>query len=312
MSLTDTTTEASLPDILEANVEASVSAPDCALCTPTAPNVGVNYSPSSPTSTYASSLCDEQPMLVNHAIGSSDSHGVLRRARSSARHNAYSVPSREQRQAFKQHCRLKKHIFTHNSYDHSVTSVPNTVSSAFDRAQAGSDIEATSMSKNPVEPCLSTLFSAQCNVTANQYAGMETTSNLMTPSLTSQKSGLTIKIPSLVDRLALQLLGSCNVTEQSEEDEDTDSLDGYSASESSSDGDGDCVDINFSMPRPNRFSRRKLRRSAIAPYRRTGKSKRKEWWLSVDEKIGSEVPAFLLLPSAKESRTRALRSGRRY
>jgi hypothetical protein len=309
MSLTDTTIEASLLNTLEENADISVSAPDCAVYTSAAPNVGLNPSPSSPTSTYASSLYDEQPTLDDHAIRSSNSRGVVRGARCSTRHNAYSVPSREQRQAFKQQFRLKKHIFVDNSYDHSVTSVPTIVSSAFNRAQASSDIEATSMSKNPIEPYLSTLFSAQCNVTANQYAGMETTSNLMIPSRTSKESGLTIKIPSLVDRLALRLLDSCNVTEQTEEDEDTDSLDGYSASESSSDGDGDCVNINFSMPSPNRFSRRKIRRSAIAPYHRTGKSKRKEWWLSVDEKTGSEVPAFLLLPSG---RTRELRSGRRY
>jgi hypothetical protein len=39
-----------------------------------------------------------------------------------------------------------------------------------------------------------------------------------------QNSGLTIKIPGLVDRLALRLLSSLNVEEQIEEDEDVDSL----------------------------------------------------------------------------------------
>jgi hypothetical protein len=314
MSLTDATSEASLPDILEANVDISVLTPGCVLSTSAAPNVDLNHSLSPPTSPYASPLCDELPMLGHHAIGSSDIRGVVRRARSSARHNAYSVPSREQRQAFKQRFRLKKHMFADDPCDHFVTSAPTTVSSAFDRDQASTDAEVASMPKSQVEPYLSTLFSAQCNVMASQSAEMETTSDLMTPARTSQKSGLTIKIPGLVDRLALRLIGSCNVTEQIEEDEDADSLDGYSASESSSDSDGYSADFNLSMQSPDRFSRRKLRRHAISPYHRTGKPRRKEWWLgdSEDEKTGSEVPDFLLLSSATKIRTRKLRSGHFY
>ncbi|KAI0249219.1 hypothetical protein BJV78DRAFT_1229155 [Lactifluus subvellereus] len=311
MSLTDTTSEA---DILEANDDMTVSAPDCMPSVSTAPNVGPNHSLSSPTSQYTASLGDEQPMSDSHATRSSDRRGVLRSARSSPRHNAYTVPSREQRETFKKHCRLRKHIFVNGSLDPFVSSAPTTVSSAFDDDQASSETKAASVSKKLAEPYLSTLFAAQCNIMMNQYAEMDSASNLMTPARTSNKSGLTIKIPGLIDRLALRLLGSCNVTEQTGEDEDTDSLDGYSASasESSSDDDGDCADFNFSAQSSDRFSRRKLRRHAIAPYHRAGKPKRKEWWLSRDEETESEVPAFLLTPSATESRARKLRSGRPY
>lgn len=309
MSLTDTTSEADLPDILEANDDMSVSALDCVPSVSTAPNVGLNHSLSPPTSPYTSSLCDEQSMLDSHATRSSDRRGVLRSARSSPRHNAYSVPSREQRGTFKKHCRLKKHIFADDSLDPFISSAPNTVSSAFeyDQATGSSETTADSMSKKLVEPNLSTLFAAQCNIMVGRYPEIDTASNSMTPARTSNKSGLTIKIPSLVDRLALRLLGSCNVTEQTEEDEDADSLDGYSLSESSSSGDDDCTDFNFSVQSLDRFSRRKLRRHAIAPYHRAGKPRRKEWWLSTDE-----VPTFLVTPSAAESRSRKLRSGHCY
>jgi hypothetical protein len=132
-------------------------------------------------------------------------------------------------------------------------------------------------------------------------------------------SGLTIKIPGLVDRLALRLLGSCSVTEQTEEDDDLDdsSLEGYALSESSSEGDTE-DDYNpafySSSSSPDRTSRRKLRRGAAAPYRRAGGTlKRKELWADADTPAGSEVPDFLLGPrSTGHPRARALRSGRLY
>ena len=279
MSWTDTTSEASLP---EENVDISPSPSDCASG---APNAGLDHPLSSPTPTYASSLYDEQPMscVSDYVMRSSDGLGVVRRARSSARrYNVYSIPSREQRQSFKRHSHLKKHMFTTDFCDPFVSSAPTTLSPAFDCDQARSDTETS------VDPYLSTLFDARCNIAVNQYPESETASNLTTPSRTSNKSGLTIKIPSLVDRLALRLLSSCNVTEHTEEDDDVDSLDGYSASESSSAGDGDHVDLKFSMQNPDRLSRRKFRRQAIKPYHRTRKLKQ------------------------KEGRARKLRSGRRY
>jgi hypothetical protein len=277
MSWTDTTSEASLP---EENVDISPSASDCASVVL---NPGSNHPLSSPTPAYVSSFYDEQPRSYasDHVMRSSDSLGVVRHARLSAsRHNVYSIPSREQRQSFKQQSHLKKHMFTTDFCDPFVSSAPTTLSPAFDCDQASSDTEATLTS---VDPYLSTLFDARCNMAVNQYHETET------PSRTSNKSGLTIKIPSLVDRLALRLLSSCNVMEHTEEDDDADSLDGYSASESTSDGDGD---LKFSMQSPDRLSRRKVRHKvphqAIKPYHRTRKLKQ------------------------KEGRTRKLRSGRRY
>jgi hypothetical protein len=133
----------------------------------------------------------------------------------------------------------------------------------------------------------------------------------------TQKTGLTIKIPGLVDRLALRLLGSCSVTKRAEEDEEDaggSSLDGYSASESSSEGDIDDDDDPASRspsPSHDRSSRRKSRRSAAAPYRRAGgKPKRKELWADAETRVGGEVPAFLLKPPTIERpRTQVLRSG---
>jgi len=132
----------------------------------------------------------------------------------------------------------------------------------------------------------------------------------------TQKTGLTIKIPGLVDRLALRLLGSCSVTEQTEDEEDVDgsSLNGYSTSESSSEGDIDDDDdpASHSSDRSSRRkSRRKSRRSAAAPYHRAGgKPKRKELWADADTRAGGVVPVFLLRPpTIDRPRTRVLRSG---
>jgi hypothetical protein len=103
-----------------------------------------------------------------------------------------------------------------------------------------------------------------------------------------------------------------------DEDEDGSSLDGYSASESSSEGDID-DDDNDTASRssslgPDRSSRRNSRRSAAAPYHRTGgRSKRKELWVDADTQAGGEVPTFLLRsPTVERPRTRFLRSGHVY
>ena len=120
----------------------------------------------------------------------------------------------------------------------------------------------------------------------------------------AKKSGLTIKIPGLVDRLALRLVHSCNVAEQAEEGRDY-SSDGYTASESSFEGDQDHI-LHPSPPcsSSDRSSRRQLRRRAVAPYHRAGNPKRKELWLA------SEVAPAVLL--SMDRHTRSLRSGRRY
>ncbi|KAH9973728.1 hypothetical protein BGW80DRAFT_1458786 [Lactifluus volemus] len=154
MSWTDTTSEASLP---EENVDISPSASDCASA---ALNPGLNHPLSSPTLAYASSLYDEhlcQP--------------------SASRHNVYSIPSREQRQSFKQHSHLKKHMFTTDFCDPFVSSASTTLSPAFDYDQASSDTEAPLTS---VDPYLSTLFDARCNMAVNQYHETETPSRTST------------------------------------------------------------------------------------------------------------------------------------
>jgi hypothetical protein len=116
----------------------------------------------------------------------------------------------------------------------------------------------------------------------------------------TQNSGLTIKIPGLVDRLALLLLSSCNVNEQTEEGEDVDGLllDGSITSESSySSGDDDYTYPSYTsspVPMaagPDRTSRRKHRRIAAPYHRAEGKLKRKELWADMDIMAGSNVPA---------------------
>jgi len=194
----------------------------------------------------------------------------------------------------------------------------------------------------PVEILLSNQFSSQCHVVENDdilvdsvltpapipYAANErrSTENSV-PQVGGTAFGyfdlqpkLKIKIPGLIDRLALRLFHSCNVTGQDEEDEDVDS---YSGSESSSsDGDLDEDEDDYDRPsrsssgveapHPDRSSRRKLRRCAASPYSHIGgKPKRKELWADADTNAGSKVSAFLLASPSSDC-PRVLRSGRHW
>jgi hypothetical protein len=179
-------------------------------------------------------------------------------------------------------------------------------------------VEVSPTLLNPIEIYLSSQFSAHCNVAE----GLSTpTDTVLTPTLTphgalhtSQKSGLTIKIPGLVDRLALRLLSSCSVTEQTkEEDLDDSPLGGHASLETSSEDDVE-DDHNSayhsSSSSPDRTSRRNLRRGAASPYHRV-EGKRKASWLEVDTPTGGEVPDFLL-GALTTGHTRAMRSGHPY
>jgi hypothetical protein len=321
MSTADNTSEASISDVSEANADIPVPASTYIHGAVSTPNT--DCLSTAPTFPYASSHLHELSMPSGLATKVSKRHGVLRHARTSARHNAYSLPSLGQRQAFKRRFRHKKDMFIEGSHLPSVPPVePTAVSPATDLVLASMHIEVSPTPLNPIEIHLSSQFSNHCNVTESPSIP---TDSVLAPTLTphdalstSQMSGLTIKIPGLVDRLALRLLGSCSVTEQLEEEDDDSSLDGYSPSESSSESDvEDDYNPTFHSPssNPDRPSRRRLRRGAAAPYHRAGgKLKRKELWADADAPARSEVPDFLLggPPTAGRPRSRALRSGRLY
>ena len=322
MSLADNTSEASLSDVLETNTDIPVPVSTHIPSAVATPNT--DCLPNPPTFSYALPHVHELPMPSDLATKVSKRHGVLRHARTPARHNAYSLPSLGQRQAFKRRSRHKKEMFIEGSHFPSVPLVePTAVSPAADLILASMHIGVSSTPMNPIEIHLSSQFSAHCNVTENPNiptdSVLATTPTPHDALSTLQTSGLTIKIPGLVDRLALRLLGSCSVTEQIEEEEDDvddSSLDGYSPSESSSENDVEDDHnpaFHSSSSNPDRTSRRRLRRGAAAPYHRAGgKLQRKELWADADAPAGSEIPDFLLggPPTAGRPRSRALRSGR--
>jgi hypothetical protein len=324
MSLADNTSEAGLSDVLEADSDVPMSVPAYVPDAMAISNTESTFPPTPPPSPYSAPRLHELSTLVDHATQISKSRGVLRHTRSSARHKVYSLPSQEQRRAYKKHSRGKKDMFVEGPRFPFAPVQPTAVFHLGGLVLPTVDPEVVATIVNLQ---LSSRFATQCNVGENQCIS---TDSPLTPTLTAhdapcatQKSGLTIKIPGPVDRLALRLLGSCSVTEQMGEDEDEDgsSLDGYSASESSSsssegdidDNEDDTVSRSSSLS-PDRSSRRKSRRSAAAPYHRTGgKSKRKELWVDTDTRVGGEVPAFLLRsPTVERPRTRFLRSGHVY
>ena len=323
MSLVDNTSEAGPSDLLEANDDAGVAGADALS------NTNINCFSTIPTPPlYEWSLKDDRP------TPDSKGHGAIRRARSTARHSEYRLPSREQRRAFLRSSR-RKEMFVDDPCDFFIPAPePSTISSTADLAlhSVHTDVAATLAelhlstmphdtycvtqksdltikTTGPVDR-LALRLQSSCNV-SEQIEEDEDVADRAT-----QRSGLTIKIPDLVDRLALRLLTSLNVEERTKEAEDVDSmsLDGYNASESSSDGsdiDDDHTSHSCSSSPvsaavgPNRSSRRK--HCTAAPYHRAVKiPKRKEMWVDTDTRPGSEVPAFLL-----GSPPRLLRSGRR-
>ncbi|KAI0292529.1 hypothetical protein BC826DRAFT_1105424 [Russula brevipes] len=324
MSFVDDASEAGLPDALEANADMHTSAPTYIPGALATSDRDLDCLPIPPASPHSPSAFHELHMLDDRTTQFSRRSCVLRRARSSARHSAYSLPSWEQRQSFKKrHSRCKKDMFVEEPQLPVLPPVePTPVFSMANLVLDSLPVEAAAAPINAVELNLLSQFTAQCSL-ADPCKAVDSvltrTSMLHDARLaTIQRSGLTIRIPSLVDRLALRLLGSCSVTEQAEEDEEVDalSLDGYAASESStSDTDAD-DDYDYPLrsllrevvPGPDRSSRRSFRRRVAAPYRRAGgKSKRKELWVDIDARAESRVPAFLLgLPTTEPTRARVL------
>ena len=322
MSLLDNASESSLSDVLEADADIPVPASTYIPSAVATPNT--DCLPTPPTSPYASSNLYGLSMLGGLATEVSERRRVHRHARTSARYSAYSLPSLRQRQEFKRRSPHKKEMFVEAPHVPPVPPVePTTVSPTADLVLASMHVEVSPTPMNPVEIQLSSQFSAHCNVTESPSIPRDPVFPSLTPHdalCAPQKSGLTIKIPGLVDRLALRLLGSCSVTEQTEDEESLDdsALDGYAPSESSSESDIEDDHIpafHSSSSSPDRTSRRKLRRGAAAPYhhRAGGKLKRKELWVDADTLAGSDVPDFLLgSPITGRHRTRPLRSGRLY
>lgn len=307
MSLTDTLFDADIPDSPGEDADMSMSTtagvPASSFAAPPV-IVDPDYTPSSPTSSYASS-CDDLGALATQSSPPSDKNCVQRRVKSSMRHKAYSVPSRGQRETFKRYNRRQKDMFVENPFIPFVSNGPPTISPALDPLPTSGTNEPSTFARQ-AEFYLPALLEDKCSMKETRGQSAQAGSVSMPHArVTAKKSGLTIKIPGLVDRLALRLVHSCNVAEQAEEGDLDDSPDGYTASESSFEGDQDHIPHHSSpCSSPDRLSRRELRRRAVAPYYRTRKPKRKELWLNSEA-----VPAVLL---SSERHTRSLRSGRRF
>ncbi|KAF8273432.1 hypothetical protein EI94DRAFT_1715881 [Lactarius quietus] len=297
VSLTDTVFDADIPDSSEEDTNMSMSTATRVPRLAVSPAI-VNTS-SSPASSYASSICDDLGALPAQASpSSSDKHFVQRRVKSSTRHKAYSVPSRGQREAFKKYTHRRKDMFVESPLVPIISNGSQTLSPAFDPlSTSGTDVPL--VMAHQAELYLPALLEDKCSLRETlESSESAQAGSLSTPPhvRVTKKSGLTIKIPGLVDRLALRLIHSCNVAEQDEEDLSS-SPDGYTASESSFEGEQDHI-LRPCSPcsSPDRLSRRQLRRRA-----------RKELWLNSEV-----VPAVLLPPFSLERHTRSLRSGRRY
>ncbi len=138
----------------------------------------------------------ERPMSDVRSTPFSKRSSAIRHARSTAHYSAYKLPSREQRQAFSRKSRRKK-MFADGLDDVFIPPTkPRTIHTTADPALPSVHVEVAAPH---VEEHL---------------AAMPYDTHLAT-----QQSDLTIKIPSAVDRLGLQLLNSCIVSEQTEEDE---------------------------------------------------------------------------------------------
>src|SRR6266702_3138995 len=309
VSLTHTVSDADIPDGSEGDADMSMStAARVPSLAASPPIVDLDYTSSSPTSSYASSICDDLGALATQTSPPSDKNCVQRRVKSFMRHKAYSVPSRGQREAFKRNSRRKKDMFVEDPFIPFVSNGPPTLSPAFDPLLSTSGTNVPPTLAQQAELYLPALLEDKCSMKETRGQSAQAGSVSTPYARVAKKSGLTIKIPGLVDRLALRLVHSCNVAEQAEEEDLGYSPDGYTASESSFEGDQDHI-LRPTSPcsSPDRLSRRELHRRALAPYHRTSNSKRKELWLNSEV-----VPAVLLSPFSSERDTRSLRSGRRY
>ena len=134
----------------------------------------------------------ERPVSDDRFTPFSKRYSAIRHARSTAaRYSAYKLPSREKRHALIRNSR-RKEMFVNGLDDAFIP--PAEPSAIHPTADLASDMAAPHVEEH--EHITHLPYDAQSN------------------------SDLTIKIPGAVDRLGLQLLESCIVSEQTEEDED--------------------------------------------------------------------------------------------
>jgi hypothetical protein len=136
------------------------------------------------------------PVSDDSSTPSSKRYNAMRRARSTAaRYSAYKLPSREQRHAFFRNSR-RKEMFVNGPGDAFIPPAePSTIHPTADLALPSVHIDTAAPHVKEREHFTHTPYDVQ------------------------SKSDLTIEIPCAVDRLGLQLLDSCIVSEQAEEDE---------------------------------------------------------------------------------------------
>jgi hypothetical protein len=195
MSLVDDTSEAGPSDLLEANDDdMSMSDPACVVAAEALSNINLNCLPTPPTSPYPTSPRYERPVSDDCSTPFSERRC---RVKSTARHSPYKLHSREQRHAFIRNCR-RKEMFINEPHDPLIpTAEPSTIPSMANLALPSVHVGVAAA-----------LAEARPSTTPHDAYRA------------TQETDPTIKIPGLVDRLALRLLNSCNVSEQTVEDED--------------------------------------------------------------------------------------------
>jgi len=139
----------------------------------------------------------------------SKGYSAIRRARSTAaRYSAYRLPSREQRHAFIRNSH-RKEMFVNGLDDAFIPPAePSTVHPTADLALPSVHVDMAAAHVEEHEHLTHIPYDAQSKV------------------------DMTIKIPSAVDRLSLQLLGSCIVSEQTEEVKEDEDVVDYAAQNS--------------------------------------------------------------------------------
>lgn len=261
MSLVDIVSEAGSSDLLEANDD-DASLPDPALVVDAEALSNTNLDC---VSTIPMSPLLKRPVSDDCSTLFSKRHCAIRPARSIARYSAYKIPSREQRQAFNRKCR-RKEMFADDLHDSVISAAePSTVplTAYLALPSVHSDV-AIMLGEKPTSTMPHDSYRATQNSDLSiRIPGVvdrlalqlgacsvskQTKEEEEVVDRATQKSGLKIKIPGLVDRLALRFLSSLNVEEQTEEDEDVDSLSLDGYTASESSFDGGDGDIDDDIP----------------------------------------------------------------
>ena len=151
----------------------------------------------------------DRPVSDDRPTPFSKRYSAIRRARSTAaRYSAYKLPSREQRRTFVRNSRRKEMFITGLDDAFIPPSEPSTVHPMADLA----------------------LPSVHVDMAAPHVEEHERLAHI--PYDAPSKSDLTIKIPGAVDRLGLQLLESCIVSEQTEEEKENKDVVNYATQSS--------------------------------------------------------------------------------